>query len=349
MTVSAARPLGRHRSGLRGSWVAWVGWCALALAVFTVLLVIQGKDPLRAYRDILWNTLGSRYGLSEVLVKMTPLMITALAVTLPARLGLVNVGGEGQMFVGALAASWVALSFPGLSSALLLTLMAVAGAAAGGLWGGVAGVLRARGWLNEVFSTMLLNYVGILAVNALVFGPWRDPTSANYPQSPEFVPAAWLPTLGATRVHVGLFIGIVGIVLVDGFLRSTVWGLKIRVVGRSPVAASRNGIPVARYMAVALTAGGGLAGLAGMAETSAVLHRLSPGLSSGWGYLGFLISWVAGHRPLALIPVSFLLAILAAGGDILQITQGLPYAAVNVLSALILLVVLAGRASGRSS
>jgi len=328
--------------------VAWAGWFGLAFATFALLLLVQGKDPLRAYRDILWHTLGTGYGLSEVLVKMTPLMITALAVAVPARLGLVNVGGEGQMFVGALAASWVALSLPGLPAWLLLPLMAGTGFIAGGLWGGVAGILRARGWLSEVFSTMVLNYVGILAVNALVFGPWRDPTSANYPQSREFVLAAWLPTFGGSRVHVGLLIGVAVIVLFDLFMRRTLWDLEIRAIGGNPLAAARNGIPVTWYFVVSMYVGGGLAGLAGMAEASAVLHRLSPGLSSGLGYLGFLVSWVAGHRPPVLVPVAFLLAILAAGGDILQITQGLPHAAVNVLSALILLVVLAGRASGRA-
>lgn len=328
----------------RSAPARWFAWTATAFVVFSSVILLEGSNPLRAYADILSSTLGSAYGLSEVLVTMTPLLITALAVTIPARIGLVNVGGEGQLFIGALAGSWVALTFTGLPSWLLLPAMAFAAFCAGGVWGGITGYLRAKGWLTEVFSTVLLNYVAILTVNALVFGPWRDPTSANYPQSREFVEAGRLPTFGDTRVHIGLLIGLIAIIAFDLFLRRTRWGLEMRAIGGNPVAAGRNGIPVARYMVMVMVIGGGLAGIAGIAQASGFQHRLSPGLSSGLGYTGFLISWVSGHRPRVLIPIAFLLAVLAAGGDILQITQGLPAATISVLSASMLLIVLAARA-----
>jgi general nucleoside transport system permease protein len=325
----------------------WLAWIAAALGAFTILLLVEGKNPAVAFFDIVQNTLGSRYGLSEVVVKMSPLLLVALAVTIPARVGLVNVGGEGQMFIGAMCASWAALSFTRLPAWLLLPLMVLLGFVGGGLWAGVAGFLRARGWLTEVFSTMLLNYLGILVVSVLVFGPWRDPTSSNYPQSREFVHAARLPSFGGTRMHLGIVFGVVALVLFDLFLTRTRWGLEMRAIGGNPNAAARSGIPVLRYMVLAMVVGGGLAGIAGMAQVSAIQFRLNPGVSAGFGYVGFLISWLAGHRPRALIPVVFLLAVLAAGGDILQITQGIPYAAVNVLMALILIAVLAARAVRR--
>ncbi len=339
--------VGRFRRELPAPALAmlrWAAWVALAFAVFSGIILLYRKDPLEAYGHILSNTLGSTYGLSEVVVKMIPLVITALAVALPARIGLVNVGGEGQLYIGGLFASWAALTFTGLPAWLLLPLMAVLGFVGGAVWAAFPAVLRARGWLLEVFSTLVLNYIAILAINVIVFGPWRDPTSANYPQSRLFVKAGWLPTFGSTRIHLGIVIAALGVTLFYIVFKRTRWGLEMRAIGGNPEAARRNGIPIFWYIVVVLTIGGGLAGLAGMAEASAIHHRLSPGLSPGYGFVGFLVSWLAGHRPWAIVTMAFLLAVLVTGGDILQIAQGLPYAAVNVLMALILFVVLAGRA-----
>ena len=321
----------------------WVGWVGLAFAIFSLILVLYGKDPLEAYGDILSNTLGNAYGISEVITKMIPLVIMAVAVAVPARIGLVNVGGEGQLVIGALFASWGALTFPNLPSWLLLPLMAVLGFAGGCAWAVIPAVLRARGWLLEVFSTLVMNYIAILVIEVIVFGPWRDPTSANYPQSPAFVHAGWLPTFFGTRIHVGILIAVAAVTLFYFVLKRTRWGLEMRALGGNQEAARRNGIRIGWYIVIVLTIGGGLAGLAGMAEVSAIHHRLSPGISAGYGYIGFLVSWLAGHRPWLIVVMAFLLAVLTTGGDILQIAQGLPYAAVTVLMALILLVVLAGR------
>lgn len=340
--VRGLAPAAARWSGL----ARWTAWIALALGSYAAILVLFGKDPLRAYGDILAQTLLTEYGRSEVLVKVVPLALTALAVAIPARAGLVNVGGEGQLFVGGLGAAFVALTFPGLPSAALLALMAIAAFLGAGLWGAIPGVLRARGWLNEVFSTLLLNYVAILGVTAVVYGPWRDPESANYPQSPLFAQAAWLPRFGDTRVTVAIVLAVLGAAALWAVLRWTRWGLAMRALGGNPVAARRAGVPVERYVVAVLFAGGGVAGLAGMAEASGIHHLLSPGISAGYGYVGFLVAWLAGQRPWPILAVALLLAVLTAGGDILQITQGLPYAAVNVLMALVLFVVLAGRSRG---
>src|SRR5918912_2815158 len=184
MAATETRPLlGRDASAVGGAVLKWVAWTALAFGIFAVLLLLFGKDPLQAYLRIISNTLGSTYGLSEVIVKMIPLVILALAVAVPARIGLINVGGEGQLFIGGLFATWAALTFAALPAWLLLPLMVVLGFVGGGLWAGIAAVLRAKGWLLEVFSTLLMNYVAILLVEVIVFGPWRDPTSGNYPQT----------------------------------------------------------------------------------------------------------------------------------------------------------------------
>lgn len=317
---------------------------AAAFGTFALIMILYGKSPLGALGDMVSSTLGTSYGLSEVLVKMSPMLLTAVAVAVPARLGLVNVGGEGQMFIGGLCATWGALTFKGLPGWLLIPLMAVLAFAGGGLWGGITGWMRARGWLTEVFSTLLLNYIGILLVNFLVFGPWRDPGSGNYPQTKPIPDAAHLPLLGETRAHVGIFVGIVAIVLFYLFLKKTRWGLQMRAAGGNPLAAAQTGLPVARYIVIAMVVGGGLAGLAGMTQVAGIQFRLNPGLTAYVGYTGFLISWLSGHRPLMIVPMAFLLAVLAGGGDILQITQGVPYAIVNVLVALSLCLILAVRA-----
>jgi ABC-type uncharacterized transport system permease subunit len=326
------------------STLRWLGWAAVGALAYVVLILIYGKNPLDAFHEIWANTLSSKYGLQDVAVRMTPLLFAALAVTIPARIGQVNVGGEGQIFVGGAAAAWVALSFPAWPASLLLPAMALAGMIGGGTWSGIAGFLKARGWLSEVFSTVLMNYIAILGVSALVFGPWRDPTSSNYPQSRELVDAARLPHVGNSRVDITIFLALGLVVGLDWLLRRTRWGLEIRAIGGNPYAALRNGVPVSRYIVVAMFIGGALAGLAGMGQLSALQFRLNPGLSANFGYIGFLISWLAGHNPRLIVPMTFLLAVLASSGDILQITQGLPSAIVTVLSATLMMIVLLGRA-----
>jgi general nucleoside transport system permease protein len=328
-------------AGLRLDALArFVALLGLGLAVFAVVLLVFGKNPLRAYGDIFSSTLGSGYGVSETIVKMIPLVLTALAAAIPARIWLINVGGEGQLFIGALTATWVAITFDTLPGVLLLTLMAVAGMLGGGLWAGAAGLLRARGWASETIVTLLMNYVAILLVSFVVFGPWKDPGGVNYPQTVEFVPGAILPSLGRTRVHLGLVFALAAVALFAFVMARTRWGLEVRAIGGNQEAARRTGIPVARYTIVLMCVGGALAGLAGMAEVSAIQGRLRPSLSPGYGYSGFLISWMAGGHPLGIVVAAFVLAVITAGGDILQMTQALPGSVVNILMAVVLFVVL---------
>jgi simple sugar transport system permease protein len=314
-----------------------------ALAVFALLLLVDGKDPLRAYRDTLIYVFGNAYGFSELLVRMTPLLLTSVAVALPSRLGLINVGGEGQLYMGGWLATAGALGFPDLPAWILLPLMTALGFAGGALWALLAGAMRAAKLVNETISTLLLNYIAPLIVSFFIFGPWRSAESASYPQSPAFVAAARLPGFAGTRIHLGLLYGLFCLAVYGFAMSRTRWGLEMRAIGGNAEASRRLGIPVSRYVIGAMSVAGGIAGLAGMAEVSGIQGRLVAGLSPGYGFMGFLVAWLAGGNAVAILAMAFLFAVVSSVGDILQITQGVPYAVVNLLMAVILFIVLGWR------
>jgi simple sugar transport system permease protein len=317
----------------------------VALAVFAVVLLVDGKDPLRAYRDTLVYVFGNTYGFSELLVRMTPLLLTSIAVALPSRIGLINVGGEGQLYMGAWLATAGALDFPDLPRWLLLPLMTVLGFVGGALWALLPGLMRAAKLVNETISTLLLNYIAPLIVSFFIFGPWRSPESSSYPQSSAFVDAARLPTLGGTRIHLGLLFGLVCLALYGFALSRTRWGLEMRAIGGNAEASLRLGLPVSGYIVATMAVAGGIAGIAGMAEVSAIQGRLVFELSPGYGFVGFLVAWLAGGSAIGILAMAFLFAMVSSVGDILQITQGVPYAVINLLMAVVLFIVLGQRRS----
>lgn len=317
-----------------------------AFLLFGLILLLAGRDPVQAYRDIFTSTLGSAYGLSEVAVTMTPLLLTALAVALPSRLGLINVGGEGQLYMGALLASWGALYLSHLPGWVLLPVMMALGMVGGGLWAFVPGYLRAKGIVNETITTLLLNAVAPSIVSFFVFGFWHSPMDTN--KTPNFVSAARLPTLPGTRVDLSLVLGIGLLALFWFVMKYTRWGLEMRSIGGNPAASRRNGIPVARYLVVVMCVAGALAGLAGMAQVSGYYGVLLANFSRGLGYMGFLVSWLAGGSPLGIVVTSFVVAVILSGGNLLQLTGDVPYSIINILLAMTLFVVLARPRFSRS-
>jgi simple sugar transport system permease protein len=311
----------------------------LALLLFGVILLISGQDPLQSYKEMFSSTLGSAYGFSEVLVAMIPMLITALAVALPSRVGLINVGGEGQLYIGAAFATWAALTLPHWPAWMLLPLMALLGMIGGALWAFLPGYLRAIGLVNETITTLLLNSVAPKIVGFLIFGFWHS--AMDTVKTANFVPAARLPTLFGTRIHIGLIIALVLLLLFWLVMKYTRWGLEMRAIGGNPQAAKRNGIPLETYLVIIMCAGGAIAGLAGMAQVSGFYGVLLLNFSAGLGYMGFLICWLAGGDPVGIVLMSFVVALILTGGNLLQLTRDLPYAAINILLALTLFVVLA--------
>lgn len=311
----------------------------LAFIMFGLILLIAGKDPLASYMDIFSSTLGSAYGLSEVIVSMIPMLITALAVALPFRVGLINIGGEGQLFIGAAFATFGALTFSNLPAWLLIPIMMLLGMLGGALWAFIPGFLKAIGLVNETITSLLLNSVAPNIVGFLILGFWHSPQDTI--KTPNFVDAARLPTFFGTRIHLGLVIGLVLLIIFWFVMKYTRWGLEMRAIGSNSQAAKRNGIPLAKYLVVVMCLGGAIAGLAGMVQVSGFYGTLFPNFSMNIGFMGFMICWLAGGDPLGIILMAFLVSIIYSGGNLLQITRGLPYAVINVLLAFTLFIVLA--------
>jgi len=328
----------------RGALVA-----AIALGVFAALLTAAGKDPFRAYLDTLVYVFGNAYGFSELLVRMIPLLLTAVAVALPTRIGLINVGGEGQLYMGAWLATAGELALSDQPAIILLPILTVLGFVGGGIWALIPAILLACRLVNETISTLLLNYVAPLIVSFFIFGPWRSPESASYPQSPAFVDAARLPTFFHSRVNAGFVYALACLALYWLVMTRTRWGLEMQAIGGNPEAAQRLGIPVFRYVVAVMFIAGGVAGLAGMVEVSAIQGRLVSELSPGYGFIGFLVAWLAANSARGIVLMSFLFAVISSIGDILQITQGLPFAVINILMAVILFIVLARRPYGSAA
>ena len=311
----------------------------IAFFLFGLILLIAGKDPIQAYRDIFSSTLGSAYGLSEVVVAMTPLLLTALAVALPSRIGLINVGGEGQLYMGACAATWGALTFSALPGWILLPILVLLGMIGGGIWAFIPGYLRAKGLVNETISTLLLNAVAPMIVSFFVFGFWHSPMDTN--KTPIFASSARLPNFFDTRVDLSLLIAILLLVLFWYVMKYSRWGLEMRAIGGNPQAAMRNGIPVKTYIIVVMCIAGAVAGIAGMAQVTGYYGVLLANFSRGIGYMGFLISWLAGGSPVGILITSFVVAVILTGGNLLQLTRDIPYSVINILLAFTLFVVLA--------
>ena len=282
---------------------------------------------------------GTAYGIEQTLIRAIPLIMTGLGVSLAFTMGLWNIGAEGQLAVGALAASWLALAIPGLPRSVMLPGLVILGLAGGAAWALIPAVLRAWAGMNEIISTLMLNYVGLLWVDYLVFGSWADPSSFSFPYSRRFSESASLPTLGGD-VHLGLVFAVIAAAGLAFLLGRTRWGYEIRAIGASQTAARYAGMPVRRNILIVMAASGALAGLAGMGEVAGVIHRIQQGLSPGYGFTAIIIAWVAQLHPWAVVGVAVLFAALLNGGFVIQ-TLGVPAAIAYMLQALILAFVLA--------
>jgi ABC-type uncharacterized transport system permease subunit len=336
----------------RGSAPAYLTFAiALGSVVFALLfgalfLAFTGHNPIDVYRIMFGGAFGSAYGLSETLIKAIPLMLAGLGVSIAFKMLLWNIGAEGQLYMGAFAASYVALFHPELPIYIMLPAMFLAAAVAGGIWALVSAIPRAYLSVNETITSLLLNYVAILWVDYLVYGPWKDPKGFNFPLTAPFVEAAQLPTIGTTRIHFGIILGLVAAVLLYFVLNRSRWGYEIRVIGESQKAARYGGMNIKRNILLVMFLSGALAGIAGFSEVAGITHRLQHGLSPGYGYTAIIIAWLAKLHPAAVVLVSILFGGLLVGGYTIQ-TAGLPAATVSMLQGAVLFFLLGGELLNR--
>jgi simple sugar transport system permease protein len=316
-----------------------------ALGMLALLLLLLGYAPLPALLALAAGAFGSSGAWTATLLKASPLLFTGLAVALSFRCGVWNIGAEGQLYAGALAATAVATRLlPGAPAAVLAPLMSLAGAAGGALLAAMAGALRAVRGVSEVISTILLNFVAIQAVSLAVHGPLQEASRA-YPQSDALPAAALLPAFG--RVHLGVAIAVALAFAVQLLIFHTALGFRLRAVGLSPRAARFAGISPERHALVSISIAGALAGLAGAFEVAGVTERLYEGLSPGYGYTAIAVALLARLSPLAAVPAALFFGALEAGAGAMQRTAGVPSVVTQIVQGLVILIFVAIPLKGR--
>ncbi len=323
--------------------VITLGAVLVGLALFSLFILAVGKSPADLYRFMYTGGFGSWFSIQNSLSRASPLLLTALCVALPARLGLVIIGGEGAVVLGGVAAAAIALPIVGLLPPIIvLVLMACAAMVIGGIWIGIAGFLRHYRGVNETISSLLLAYIAIALMNQFVEGLLRDPASLNKPSTKPLAHDYMLGNIPGMDVHWGLIIGIVACIVSWILIEMTSYGFAARIAGGNVRAAQIQGLPVGRLIAGFTAIAGSFAGLAGMIEVAAVQGSANASLAAGYGYTGILVAFLARHNPLAIIPVAILLGGINASGGLIQRRMGLPDATVLVLQGTLFIVILFG-------
>jgi general nucleoside transport system permease protein len=344
-STPAAKPGFRQRYGGTIEYIVIpAGALVAALAGFGVFVALFGKNPLDLYFYMYQGAFGTWFSWQNSLTRAAPLILTALCTALPAQLGLVIIGGEGALLIGALAATSAALLLQSAPPLVVQLAMVVAGTAGGGLWIMLSGGLRHYRGVNETISSLLLVYIALAILNHLVEGPMRDPSSLNKPSTREIGAANMIGSIPGTDVHWGFVFGIIAAIASYVLIYHTVFGFAARVAGGNVRAAKIVGLGVGRLILITCFIAGASAGLAGMIEVAAVQGRTNANLAAGYGFTGILVAFLARQNPLAIIPVAILLGGISASGGLLQRRLGLPDASVLVLQGMIFVAVLASDA-----
>ncbi len=344
----------RHKMGNRlYNLLMGLAPVVLALALTTLALVAVRASPGEAYANMLRGAFGSTGRVADVLVAWVPLLLCAAGLLITFTAGLWNIGIEGQIVFGAIFTTWAARTLD-LPTPLFIPILLLMGALGGGLWGLVAGALKTYGRVHEIFAGLGLNFVAMAFTNYLILDPWKRPGIASTSGTELFPKAAWLPTFGGAFAlgPVEVALAVVVTVLVYLALRGTRWGLELKAIGKNIRSAFLMGVPTERRMLSAFMLCGALAGLAGTTQSIGVYHRLTPAISSGYGYLAILVVMLAGYRAVWVAPVAFFFAAANKGSLQLPLQMQLDSALGGVLQgALVLFVVLMqgvrGRVAGR--
>lgn len=334
---------GGNRLRLSGAGIGFSGVLLPVLSVLTafavcgILISTEGINPLDAYVSLFVGAFGGTYAVTETLVKTAPLLFTSLGVSVAFTCKVWNIGAEGQLYMGAVASTWVALTFSEQLGLFVIPLAFLISFIAGAFWASVAGALKAKFGVNEIVTTLMLNYIAIYFVNYLLEGPWRDPSGITY--SPPLPLTSRFPYLiEGTRLHIGVLLAFLFVPIIYLLLRKTIFGYEIRCIGNNLKAAKYGGIGIPKCIILVMIISGGLSGLAGMGEIYGIQHRMIGGLSPGYGFLAVLVALLGKLNPIGIVLAAFLYGALLVGGDMMQRSVGVPVTIVFVLQALIVII-----------
>jgi simple sugar transport system permease protein len=317
---------------------------AVGLMLLSGMLIfaVLGKSPVTGFRIFFLNPLRDTYGVAELFLKATPLMLCAVGLSVGFRANVWNIGAEGQLLVGALAAGAVALHFPNSSSPFLLPAMVAAGALGGMVWAAIPAWLRTRFNANEILTSLMLVYVAQLMLSWLVHGPWMDPEGFNFPQTKLFQPHALLPILvPGTRVNAALFLAVGALIAGWVFMNRSFMGYQMKVAGQAENAGRYAGFSARRAIWLGMLVGGGMAGIAGMSEVAGPVGQITEHISPGYGFAAMIVAFVGRLNPIGIFFSSLLLALLYMGGEQAQQYLALPYSISNVFQGMLLFFLLA--------
>jgi general nucleoside transport system permease protein len=314
---------------------------AITFVLTAGIVLVAGANPLAAYEELFVTPLSSEFRVLEVLVSATPILFTGAAVALAFRAGYWNIGAEGQLLCGAIAAAWLGMHVDGWPRVLSLPLLVLLGALAGAAWALPPALLRVRFGIDEVVTTLLLNPVALLLVSGLLNGPWRDPVT-RFPESPRIAESAEFPQLAdRSRLHLGFVIALVLVAVAWGVTARTTTGLRLRAVGLSPHAARFAGIRVERTLLGAALASGSIAGIGGVSEVAGIQYRLTEGVSSGFGYTGIVVATLGALAMPGVVAAALLLGLVNVGAGSASRSLDVPSQLGNVIIATLLLVTVA--------
>ncbi len=311
---------------------------SLSFILSSILFLFNGISPVSALGSMFSTVFGSFYGFTETLLFSIPIAFCALGIGVAANMKIWNIGAEGQFVMGAFGASLVALYFNNMHPVIVVILMFFSGLFFSCMLGAIAGFLKAVFNVNEILVTLMLNYLSILFINFLVFGPWKG--KDNFPYTSYFPDFTFIPTLFSSRLNIGIFVVILAAVILAFLLKKSIWGYQIRVVGESIEAAKYAGIPVRRNIILIMAVSACMAGLGGIFEVAGLQHRLQPSIAQGYGFTGIIVAWLAKNNMIFILVVSFFIASLFSAGEELQMFYKLPISIVKVFQGIILFCIL---------
>ncbi|MEJ2642331.1 MAG: ABC transporter permease [Desulfosarcinaceae bacterium] len=319
---------------------------AAGLVAISLLFLFFGVNPLFALKKIFVGSFGSAYGFKETITKAIPLILVGAGLALAFRAKFWNIGAESQLLMGAIFATWVGLNWcPHLPAVVAVPLIFLAGFLGGALWGIIPAILKIRFAINEVISTLMLNYICAELLTLLIVGPWKGKTKYGFPYTDDLPASATLSLIPGSRIHyVTLIVAILTALILGVVVYYTRFGYEVRVIGENPEAGKYAGINFFRTTLIIMAVSGGVAGLAGVGEVAGLHHYLTypDSISSGYGYTGIIVAWLAKLNPIFVIFSSLFFAGILVGGDAIQISLGLPAATVQVFNGTLLIFLIMG-------